>query len=330
VKEPASQDVYSDPNVKHILQLLLRNVSTTITHQILPSDEVVYPRLDPILKEDGAVAETVLNRMTASGVLIAEVVDKAPACPECGSRQISSRYLCAKCYTYDITRSFLLEHLKCGKVASDDNFRKDGQLICPKCQTVLHDFGIEFRAVGAWYRCNQCNNSFNSPAHSHFCRQNHHQFTPDRARLIPIYNYKLNMSKLNEIRRQILVYADLITTLEDNGLKVFAPHTMTGKSGETRTFDVAITKKARWGNEKTIAIDIITSDTEVGAEAIRDFAAKIRDAKPAASYLVVVPKLKDDARNLARDLKLTCIESPSINEVTGTIRGLEGIKQLLP
>ncbi len=273
-------------------------------------------------------ADSILARMAAAGVLIEALADKVPACPECNSKQVSIRYLCPQCYGFDITRSFLFEHLKCGKVASDDTFRKGSEYVCPKCQTVLHNFGVEFRAIGAWYKCNRCNNSFNATVHSHFCRPKHHQFTPDRARLIPIYEYKINMQILNEIRNQVLVYGDLISFLEDSGLTVMAPHTIPGKS-EPRTFDLVITSKGRWGAQKIIVMDVINSESEIGSDYLREFAAKVRDTKPAASYLVASPKLTDEARDVSRTLKLTIVEAPSLKEAMSTIRELPEIKELI-
>jgi hypothetical protein len=214
-------------------------------------------------------------------------------------------------------------------VASDDTFRKGAEFVCPKCQAVLHEFGVEFRAIGAWYKCNRCNNSFNAAAHSHFCREKHHQFTPDRARLIPVYDYKINMCVLNEIRKQVLVYGDLISFLEDAGLTVFAPYIIAGKSGEPRTFDLVITSKGRWGGEKTVAMDVTDFESEAGPDIVREFAAKVRDAKPTASYLVAIPKLTDDARDLAKNLKLTIVEAPSLKEAMAPIQNLVAIKELI-
>jgi len=324
-----NQEIYSDPEARQILQFLLRNISTVISPQTLATDEVTYPQLQPILGEHTAEAEVLLSRMTACGVLLEDLADKVPACPECNSKQVSSRYLCPRCYGFDITRSFLFEHLKCGKVASDDSFRKGDEFVCPKCQAILHDFGVEFRAIGAWYKCNRCSDSFNAPVHSHFCRQKRHQFTPDRARLIPIYEYKLNTRILNEIRNQVLFYGDLISFLEDAGLTVSAPFTLAGKSGESRSFDLAITSKGRWGAQKTVAMDVINSETGGGIGAVREFAAKVRDAKPSASYLVAIPKLADEARELASNLKLTIVEAPSLKEAMGPIRNLAAIKELI-
>jgi hypothetical protein len=328
VEQKNPQEIYSDPDARRILQFLLRNITVVISPQALSTDEVTYPQLQSVLGEHAPEADSILARMAAAGILVETLADKAPACPECNSKQVSSRYLCPQCYGFDITRSFLFEHLKCGKVASDDTFKKGNEYVCPKCQTVLHNFGVEFRAIGAWYKCNRCNNSFNATVHSHFCRQKHHQFTPDRARLIPIFEYKINTRILNEIRNQVLVYGDLIAFLEDSGLTVIAPQTLPGKL-EPRTFDLVITSKGRWGAQKVTVMDVINSDSGVGSDYLREFAAKVRDTKPAAGYLVALPKLTDDAREVSRNLKLTVVEASSLKEAMSTIRELPAIKELI-
>lgn len=328
VEQKKAPEIYSDPDARRILQLLLRNITVAISPQALPTDEITYPQLQSILGEHALEADSILARMAAAGVLVETLADKVPACPECNSKQVSSRYLCPQCYSFDITRSFLFEHLKCGKVASDDTFRKGSEYVCPKCQTVLHNFGVEFRAIGAWYKCNHCNNSFNATVHSHFCRPKHHQFTPDRARLIPIYEYKINTRIINEIRNQVLVYGDLIAFLEDSGLTVIAPQTLPGKL-EPRTFDLAVNSKGRWGAQKILVMDIINSESGIGSDDVREFAAKVRDAKPTVSYLVAIPKLTDEARDVSRNLKLTIVEASSMKDAMSSIRDLPLIKELI-
>jgi predicted RNA-binding Zn-ribbon protein involved in translation (DUF1610 family) len=285
----------------------------------MENNDIRYSQLHSVLPSAAERAENLLMRMTATGVLIADIVDKAPACPECGSLQLSTRYLCPKCFGFDIARSYLYEHLKCGKVASDDAFKKGEQVVCPKCQSVLHNFGVEYRAVGAWYKCNSCNESFNVPTHSHFCRPKDHHFTADRTRLVPIYQYRLNPKALSEIKREVLLYSDIIDTLEGLGLEALAPHTLPGKSGRPQTFDIVANLKGRWGSTKTIAIDVATSEEGVPVEVVRDFANKVRDAKPSESYLLAMPRLTEDAKDSATKLRVTFIEGASLKEATGAL-----------
>jgi hypothetical protein len=326
---PAAPGIFSDAAARKVLQFLLMSPRTAVTPEILPTDEIDYPQLKGVVELAPAPTVELLIRMTDAKVLVADLVDKAPACPECGSHQVSTRYTCPKCFSFDISRSYLYEHLRCGKVASDDTFRKAGQLICPKCQTVLHNFGVEYRAVGAWYECKNCRESFNAPAHSHFCRQRRHQFSTDRTRLVPVYQYRLNPAALTKVKKEILMYNDAITILESLGLTVQAPGELVGRTGERQTFDITTTVKGgRWGGTKTVTIDFITSQEPVPIEPIRDFGTKAKDLKAVESYLIIVPGLTEDARTTAKNLRLSVIEGASLKEAMTTLLNRDTFKGL--
>jgi len=319
-QEPSiNTGVYSNPSARKIIDLMLRSPRTPITPEITVTDEIRYPQLETVEKLSVDETESLLTEMTTAGVVVADLVDQAPACPECGSTRLSTRYLCPKCFSYDIARSYLYEHLKCGKVAGDEAFRKFDQIVCPKCQTVLHSFGVEYRAVGAWYKCAKCNESFNAPTHSHFCRPGHHQFTSDRTRFVPVYQYRLNPESLSEIRRQLLTFSDAVAMLEDLGLAVFAPHSLAGKSGQVFPFDVVVEIKGRWGSQKTFAVDIISSEGGVVSESVREFVSKVRGARPTGSYLLAIPFLTDEARSLAQGMRVAFIEASSVSEATSAL-----------
>jgi hypothetical protein len=326
--QPAAE-IYSDLNARKILQLTLRSPRTPITPEILPTDEMAYPQLHGVIEANPTATLELLTRMVNARALLADLVDKAPACPDCGSFQVSTRYTCPKCSSYDISRSFLFEHLKCGQTASDDTFRKGDQLVCPKCQTILHNFGVEYRAVGAWYQCKNCNESFNAPASSHFCRQRRHQFSVDRTRLMPIYQYRLNPEALVDIRKEVLMYNDAISMLEALGLTVQAPHEVIGKSGEHQYFDIGTNiKGGRWGGSKTVTIDVNTSVENVPIERVREFAAKAKDARVNESYLLAVPGLSEEARTLAKNLRVSVVEGASVKEAMTTLLSRDTFKGL--
>ena len=324
----ANQLIYSDIESRKVLQFFLRSPRTLISPEILATDEIGYPQLKSIVTFSAAETENLLSRMAEAKLLVADLADKVPGCPECGTPQLSTRYLCPKCFNYDIARSYLYEHLRCGRIASDDTFKKGDQLVCPKCQTALHNYGVEYRAVGAWYKCNNCDESFNAPTHSHICRPKRHQFTADRARLVPIYQYRLNLDALGEIRREVLVYSDAVIMLEDAGLTALAPQELLGKSGQPQLFDIVATVKGRWSGTKTIAIDVVIAEPAVSPEAVRAFATKVKDVKPSESYLITVPGLTDEARNLAKKLKLAFIEGGSLKEATTTLLSTGTFKDL--
>ena len=328
--QPASE-IYSDLSARKVLQFMLRSPRTPITPEILPTDEMHYPQLAAVIDANAAGTLELLTRMVKARVLLADLADKAPACPDCGSHQVSTRYTCPKCFSYDISRSFLFEHLKCGQVANDDTFRKGDQLVCPKCQAVLHNFGVEYRAVGAWYRCSNCNESFNPPSSSHFCRPRRHQFSLDRTRLIPIYQYRLNPATLADTRKEILMYNDAISMLEALGLIVQAPDEVIGRSGEHQYFDIGTSiKGGRWGGSKTVAIDVNTSTQNLTSEHVREFAAKAKDSRVNETYLIAVPGLNEEAKTVAKNLKVTVIEGASVKEAMTTLLNRDPFKALTP
>jgi ribosomal protein L37AE/L43A len=329
VKENAPRGIYAKPGARKILGYLLGSTQTVLEPSFLSDDELAYKQVEVILGSTPADAAGLLSQLSSAGALTSELVDKAPACPECGSKQLSTRYSCPKCSTYDINRTYLFEHLKCGKVGNEESFKKGSEIICPKCQTVLHNFGVEYRAVGVWYECNKCNDSFSGPNHTHFCRPNHHQFSPDRVNLIPVYKYELNKSAIEQIRREVLVYAEAITFLEDLGLTVKAPYSLPGKSGKDQPFDIVLVlpKKGWRSEEKIVAVDVVVGDSAAGADVVRAFKAKVREAKPSDSYLVAVPGLAEEARPLAKNLKVNYVEGASLNEAMRTFQSKSIVKE---
>jgi hypothetical protein len=316
VKQNEPADIYTKPEARKILEYLLANSQTSLEPSYLPNDELRYQQVEQILEDAPIDAPVLLGEMASAGTLSPELVDKAPACPECSSKQLSTRYTCPQCSTYDINRTYLFEHLKCGKVGNEESFKKRDEIICPKCQAVLHNFGVEYRAVGVWYECNKCKNSFNTPNHLHLCRPNHHEFSPDRVNLVPVYKYELNRKAIEQIRKGVLVYAEAIMFLENLGLEVKAPHSLQGRSGAPQLFDIVLIlpKKGWRSEEKVVAVDAIVGNSAVGDETVKDFAARVKEAKPSESYLIAVPGLAEEARTLARNLRVEHFEGASLNE----------------
>jgi len=326
-----SQDIYANAEARKILEYLVWNTGTILSPAILPTDEIAYPQVETILGKDSPATEKqlrLLKIMTDANVLVTELVDMVPTCPTCGSKQVSTRYICPQCYTFDITKTFLFEHLKCGKVGSSDEFSKEEKIICPKCQTVLRDFGVEYRSVGAWYKCNRCSHSFNSPSHSHFCRPNHHEFTSDAVRLVSLCQYRINPENAEEIKLRVLVYAEAIAQLENLGLTVLAPCSLPGKSGQSQAFDIVLKhqKKGWRDEEKTLVIDIKIDKESTGTEAVKNFHAKVKDAKPTESWLVTVPGLNADAETLIRNLNLSHAEGATLHDAVQILLDKSSIK----
>lgn len=330
-KEAASTGIYSKPEARKILEFLLEFPQTTLTATLTPNDELKFEQIEKLLGETPTDIVRLLDEMTSADALVSQFVDKVPACPNCGSKQVSTRYFCPQCSSHDIVRTYLFEHLKCGKVGNEENFKKGEQIICPKCQTILHDFGVEYRAIGVWYECNNCKNSFNNPNHTHFCRPKHHEFATERVALVPVHQYELNRSSMDSIRREVLVYADAIAYLENLGFTVKAPHSLVGKSGQPHSFNMVLSlaKKGWRGEERTVAVDVIVNGFATEPEVFKDYLAKARDVKPSQAYLIATPALPEDTKVLLNDAKLPFFEGRSLREAMQAFRDGSILKEHL-
>jgi len=82
------------------------------------------------------------------------------------------------------------------------------------------------------------------------------------------------------------------------------------------------------GGSKTIAIDVVTSESAISSDAVRIFAAKVKDAKPSESYLLAIPGVDSDAKALARNLRLVLVEAASLKEATTTLLSLGAFKDI--
>jgi len=125
------------------------------------------------------------------------------------------------------------------------------------------------------------------------------------------------------------MYNEAITLLESLGLPVQAPGECPGKSGQAQPFDiVTIVKGGRWGGSKTVAMDVIVSNESLPVDVVRDFSAKAKDARAAESYLIAVPGLNEEARTLAKSVRLSVIEGPSLKEAMTTLLSQDTFKGL--
>lgn len=84
-KQQVSSEIYLDADARKILQFMLRSPRTPIVPETLATDEIQYPELRSLVEPSGEKLVELLGRMVEAKALVADLVDKVPACPECGS-----------------------------------------------------------------------------------------------------------------------------------------------------------------------------------------------------------------------------------------------------
>jgi hypothetical protein len=265
-----------------------------------------YPILDPLVDSDTEI-ESVLDEISNSGELIKILYDKTIICPNCNSKSVSTRYNCPYCNSFDIEKSSLIEHTKCGYMDVEQNFKKKGKLVCPKCNKSLENEDIDYKKAGVWCKCNNCNKNFDIPTPSHFCRKCGTISTFEEVNLRNVYSYKVKDSPKNGILSEDFVFSGIKNVLSKKGWNVQSPAVIKGKSGADHSFDLIGYKES---NKEKIVIDVaISAEKYVSEQPIIALFAKIFDVSPKKSLLICIPQLNNNGKKMADLYKIDVIEA---------------------
>jgi hypothetical protein len=277
-----------------------------------------YPIVESILGSDVKI-EPLLEEIAETGVLVKELFDKMVLCPKCDSQYISTRYNCPYCSSFDIEKSSLIEHIKCGYMDVEQNFRKGKKLVCPKCNGVLERADFDYKKAGVWCRCNNCSKNFDIPTPSHFCRKCGVISTFEEINLKNVYSYKVKDATQVGSKSIAFVNTAINNFLTKKGWKVQSPASVKGKSGAQHSFDIVAFKGSK--SKKPIVLDIATSTENVVAEQpVVALFAKIFDVSPKKSFLVAIPKLNENGKKMAELYKIQIIEAQDQSQAIESLK----------
>ena len=273
-----------------------------------------YPTVEAIVG-DALSAEAFLNRLYEAGILERRLYDKIFYCQKCGSASISIHYGCPYCKSFDIQRSALIEHVKCGYMDVEENFKKGNKLVCPKCHEELRKLDIDYRKAGMWCTCKDCGKSFDIPVTAHFCRDCHANFTFEEAVIKDVYAYSLKEEAKEEVAIGWVVIAPIRDFLVENGFEVESPAFIKGKSGANHMFDIVAYKGEGETARKVTVIDLATSaENAVSEQPVIALFAKIYDVSPENAYLIAIPKVSENGKKMAELYSIKLIEAKDQKE----------------
>jgi len=277
-----------------------------------------YPTVEAIVG-NASSAETLLRRLDKSGILERRLFDKIIFCPRDNSANVSIHYSCPYCKSFDIQKSSLIEHVKCGYMDVEENFSKSGKLFCPKCHEELKKLDVDFRRAGVWCACKECGKSFDIPVAGLFCRDCHVNFTFEDAIIKDVYAYRLKEEAKQEAALGWVLIAPIKEFLVENGFEVEGPAFLKGKSGANHMFDIVA--KGKDAARKVTVLDLATSSEEVVSEqSVIALFAKIFDVSPDRAYLVAIPKMSDNGKKMAESYNIRIIEAKNQKEAIKTLK----------
>ncbi|MEM3596768.1 MAG: hypothetical protein QXJ53_01355 [Candidatus Bathyarchaeia archaeon] len=106
-------DPLSDRRVQALLNKFMSGKVKALTPLFYLKKVLVYPEVEEIVGDSDS-AEQFLSKLHECGILKRKLYDRIVCCPKCGSVNVSILYSCPFCGSFDIERSSLIEHIKCG------------------------------------------------------------------------------------------------------------------------------------------------------------------------------------------------------------------------
>lgn len=283
-----------------------------------PKEGYRYPIVETIVG-DAAKAEAFLDKLHVAGILERQLYDKMLVCPKCSSVNVTVHYCCPYCKSFDVHRSSLVEHVKCGYMDVEENFRKGGKLVCQKCHDELKKLDVDYRRAGVWCNCKGCGKSFDVPEATLFCRDCRDNSTFEEVIIKNTYSYGIREEVRDEAQLGWILVAPIKELLVESGFDVEGPAFLKGKSGANHMFDIVARDKS--GARKATVIDVATSTEGVVIEQpVIALFAKIFDVSPDKAYLVAIPKMNDNGKKMAELYNIQIVEAKSHKEARKAIK----------
>jgi len=311
-------ELYKDRNTQVFLSRFLSGEISELEPVYDPKLGYRYPIVEAIIG-DALDAEDFLIKLYEAGILERRLYNKIIYCPKCGSANVSVHYCCPYCKSFNIQKSSLIEHVKCGYMDVEGNFRKVNKLVCPKCHEELKKSDVDYRRAGIWCTCKDCAKSFDIPVTAHFCRDCHANSTFEDAVIKDVYAYSLKEEVKQEAALGWVVIAPIKEFLEENGFEVESSAFLRGKSGANHMFDI-VAYKGDITREVTV-IDLASStENAVPEQPVIALFAKIFDVSPDNAYLIAIPKMSENGKKMAELYNIKVVEAKNQKEAAKALK----------
>ncbi|MEM4703472.1 MAG: hypothetical protein QXJ02_00155 [Candidatus Bathyarchaeia archaeon] len=312
------QELYKGRDTQTLISKFLNGEIKELNPVFDPKLGYRYPEVEAIVG-DSQMADDFLNKLYSAGILRRKLYDKVIYCPQCNTANVSVRYCCPYCKSFDIRKSSLIEHVKCGYMDVEENFAAGAKLSCPKCHDELRKLDVDYRKAGVWCTCNDCKRSFDIPVSSHFCRDCKENFSFEEIRIENVYSYTLSEEARGEAKIGWIVIAPIKEFFEEQGFEVESPAYLKGKSGANHLFDI-VASKGEVTRKITVVDVTASSEPVVSEQPVIALFAKIFDVSPHKAYLIVIPQLSENGKKMAELYHIQVIEAKNEKEAVRSLK----------
>jgi len=151
-----------------------------------------YPLLAALYDGEPGSQLSLLQLMMQEGYITEQtLVDRLRLCVNCNSGRLNYIDVCPDCQSIAISRDPSLHCFVCGHVAAEDQFLKDGVLVCPNCRSRLRHIGSDYDRPMENYRCRSCRAFFVDADVQARCLDCGAAHDPDELRVYEVRHYRL-------------------------------------------------------------------------------------------------------------------------------------------
>lgn len=243
-----------------------------------------------------------MNRLSDNLILKKKFYEKLTRCPHCDGYSVRIRFVCTKCNSHDIFKGNALEHMKCGYVGLEKNFKQGNRLICPKCNNEINQIGVDYKRSGTWFKCRGCDDFFGEPTVRFYCDDCQKLSRLSDIVFKDVYKYEINEQVKNEIKENISYLDIIFTKLGKKEFKIQQGVDIKGQSGVSISFDLLIEK-----GDKRIAIEFINK--EASLDKILAIYAKSMEVDFNLIIAIIMSGIKNEVKLLAETYGIALIES---------------------
>ncbi len=272
---------------------------------------ISYPEIERVAGLDRKGALELVEQLWSDGYLDRSFHGMAYKCPHDGTTSLRPRLLCPKCEGEEVERERLIEHLGCGHVDMERNFRHGDGYVCPKDGKKLKLIGVDYMKAGIAYFCPTCNELIREPTLECVCIYANHTFHLDDAVQEHLYNYTLNEEGESKLTKAFKVIQPLADVFTKNGYEVSTFHRVTGASGISHLVDVYAINEM---TQTTIISSILMEETIKPEEVLKLHAISL-DINPTKAILIVVPELDPQSSLYADKLNVSVIQGEDFRAV---------------
>ena len=311
------QTSVNDDEIKKIIQVISENKEGAISPSInFEESRLYFPALAHLGTHE--YVASLLEKLCSPSINMLEktVLEKLAVCPEHPQNLSSTiRLYCSSCFATDIVKLHLIEHKVCGYITEIRDYNQTSDFTtCISCKHQIKDPQKEIRRLGRWYECNKCKVKFDNCVMKLHCRKFNHDFDINQASMILIPLYKLKAEAKSSQVYSLSLIPQIEKILQSHGCTIQDASLVKGRSGVVHKVSIYAS-----GNDKTILIDIKSSEKIVDDMEINSTIVKVLDVGPTLAIFVGIPTISDAVKTMANANKILVITGNNLSEILSTV-----------